>query len=504
MWYHTRKCDNINDIVCKTLVYVVTKNFFDYYPEQIFSPLTGYNRRLYLDVLTSIYHRFFDETADFDEVSFPAFTIRSHIEEVIRSKKFWIDETSGKQEVINDITDLTQRVYYIFQRLTESGWLKTERQGHKDYVFMSPRIIELMQFLDSAGREISKHVGGSVLSVFNGLKTLTDEKATGPDIVSSLELAVDGSKSMARRMSRLASHLRDISEKISEFPDAIQKAEAFFEGFVNESTFVDYNDIKKRNHPMRFKAEILQLIHEIEFNSVIHARVIKALENDTAIIEPPEVKLDGSLSVIRQIFFNTDNLLDRIDKTHVKLVHRFSEALRYRRRVGSDLKERIEDTFALIRESPQLDKLALYNPMPEISAISSESLYKIKRQKRTLAPDSGTQIRKVSAEEILKGKLHRAYLRKMSINDVKLNDWLDSLLTSSREVSSSDISVETPEEFAMFIQARRLCSNNDHFTTKFRNTLALFNFTLTSDDEREHDVVYCREFSIQRRVDIGK
>lgn len=480
----------------------MAKNFFNYYPEQIFRPLTGDNRRLYLDVLISIYHRFFDETADFDEVSSPAVTIRNHIEDIIKSNQFWINERSGKRELISEITDLNQSAYYIYQRLIDSGWLKMERQGHKDHIFMSPRIVELMQFLDSAGREISKHVGGSVLSVFNGLKTLVDEKATGPDIVSSLELAVDGSKSMARRMNRLASHLRDLSEKISEFPDAIQKADAFFNDFINESTFVDYNDIKKRNHPMRFKAEILSLIHEVEFNHVIHARVIRSLESDTAIIDQPEMKLDKSLSVIRRIFINTDNLLDRIDKTHVKLVHRFNEALRYRRRVGSDLKECIEDTFALIRGAKQLDDLELSNHMPEIGALSSESMYKMKRKKRILDPNASTKIRKVSAEELLKGKLHRAYLGKMSINDEKLSTWLESLLITSREVSSLEVSVDTPESFAMFIQARRLCSNNSHFNTKFRDTLTLFNFTLTSEDEREHDVVYCREFSIERRVQI--
>jgi hypothetical protein len=480
----------------------MSKNFFDFYPEQIFSPLSGANSRVFIDVLMSLYHRFFDETADYDEEAVPVSIIKTHIESVLRTAKFWTDENSGSREVVSDTTDIVQKVHYTYMRLLDCGWLKLERQGHKDYVFMTPRVVELLDLLDNVGRELSRHVGGSVLSVYRNLLGITDknQKTTAPDIVMSLEQAVEDSRSMAKRMRRLAAHLRDLTEKIAEFDDAIKKAEAFFDGFINESSFVDYNEIKKKDHPMRFKADILAMLNDIEFNPVINADVRAAMAADKSIGEQADVKLSESLAKIRGIFINTDNLLDRIDKTHANLVYRFNEALRYRRRAGSDLKERIEDVFSLLRHKPDIESLNVVNQMPEISGISAEHLYKIKRQKRTLDRNNSSQERKVSAVTMMRNRLHRDYLMMMTVNPERLLEWLDETIGSAVFISSKDIAVETPEEFVMFIQSLRLCSGSAFFKDKFSDILNNYTFTISSESDgvSDHDVVRCHEFSIQR------
>lgn len=478
------------------------KNFFDYYPEQIFSPLTGENRRLFWEILISIYHRFFDETTEFVDDAFSASKIRTHIKGVLLAAKVtWVDEASGQKQIIGENDDIDQRVYYCYQRLVDCEWLKIERRGHKDHVFMSPRIVELLQLLDTAGRDVSRHVGGSVLSVHSALGRIMDEKSTATDVVMSLEQAVDESRNMARRMNRLAMHLRDISSKIAEFPDAMKKAEAFFNDFINESSFVDYNDIKKKDHPMRFKRSILRILEDLEFNQVLKARVLTSLEQDQSIGDQATIRLAESIAAIRKVFINTDNLLDRIDKTHSKLVHRFNEALRYRRRAGSDLKGRIEDALALLRKRQSVDSLSLANPSPEIGGISADHLYKIKRQKRQLERQSGTVVREVSLKKKLRDKLHREFLMEMTVTQDRLNEWLQTYFERVDSLSSTDIDVETPEDFAMFIQSLRLCSDSAFLNKKFSETLQEFKFSITLDEVIEHDAVYCRPFEIARRSD---
>ena len=475
------------------------KNFFDYYPEHIFSPLTGNNRRLFWDILISIYHRYFDETAEFIDDAFSASEIRRHIEGVILSARVWVDEDSGKEVSIDDLKDIDQRVYYCYQRLVDCDWLKVERRGHKDHVFMSPRIVELLQLLDTAGRDVSRHVGGSVLSVHSALSRIQDDKSTATDIVVSLEQAVDESRNMARRMNRLAMHLRDISSKIAEFPDAIQKAEAFFNDFINESSFVDYNDIKKKDHPMRFKRSILTTLEDLEFNRELKARVITSLEQDDSIGDQAELRLSDSIAAIRKVFINTDNLLDRIDKTHSKLVHRFSEALRYRRRAGSDLKEHIEDALRLMKKRKSLADLNVCNAMPDIAGISGDHLYKIKRQKRQLKRETGTAVREVSLKKKMRDKLHREFLMEMTVTQDRLNEWLDKSLGKNAVLPSSVIEVESPEDFAMFVQSLRLCSDSAFLNKKFSEVLERFEFKATSNEIVEHDAVYCSAFEIVRR-----
>lgn len=479
----------------------MNKNFFDFYPDQIFSPLTGENRRLYWEVLISIYHRFFDETAEFVDDAFSASKIRSHIKGVLLSGQVtWVDE-SGNKEVNADID---QRVYYCYQRLVDCDWLKVETRGHKDHVFMTPRIVELLQLLDTAGRDVSRHVGGSVLTVRSALDRIIDDKSTATDVVVSLEQAVDESRNMARRMNRLAMHLRDISSKIAEFSDANQKAEAFFNDFINESSFVDYNDIKKKDHPMRFKRSILRTLEDLEFNQVIRARVLTSLEQDQSVGDRAVLHLSESISAIRKVFINTDNLLDRIDKTHTKLVHRFNEALRYRRRVGSNLREHIEGALSLLKKHQSVASLSVPNPTPAVAGISAEHLYKIKRQKRHLERQAGTEVREVSLKKKMRDTLHREFLMEMTVTQDRLNDWLSTYFERGTSLSSTDIDVETPEDFAMFIQSLRLCSDSAFLNKKFSETLQHYRFDMKSGDVTEHDAVYCRPFEITRRSDAEK
>jgi hypothetical protein len=482
----------------------MNKNFFDYYPDQIFSPLTGDNRRLNWSILLSLYHRFFDETAEYVDDDFSVSKIRRHIKGLLLSSKVtWVDEESGKKGDDENV-DLEQRVYRCYQRLVDCGWLKIETRGHKDHVFMSPRIVELLQLLDTAGSDVSRHVGGSVLTVHSALERIIDEKSTATDVVVSLEQAVDESKNMTRRMNRLAMHLRDVSSKIAELPDAIQKAEAFFNNFINESSFVDYNDIKKKDHPMRFKYVILRRLDDLEFNHELKSRVLTSLEQDPSIGNHDKalLRLTESIGVIRRVFINTDNLLDRIDKTHSKLVHRFNEALRYRRRVGSDLKVHIEAALSQLKNHKSITSLSVVNTTPEMGGISGEHLYKIKRQKRQLDRQKSTAIREVSVKKKLRDKLHREFLMEMAVTQDRLNDWLGAYFEQADFLSSTDIDVETPEDFAMFIQSLRLCTDSAFLNKKFSEMLKHYEFSITGTDVIEHEAVYCRPFEISRHQDV--
>ena len=460
---------------------------------------------MFLDILMSLYHRFFDDDADFDGVSPSASQVRLRITDILCTTRTWFDEQTVKEQAIDPSIDQTQKTHYCFQRLVESGWLKVERQGHKDHVFMSPLIIELLEFLDGAGKDVSKNVGGSVLTVRDSLERVLNIKSTDQDIFMSLGQAVDESRKMSRRMNRLASHLRDITEKIAELPDAPQKAEAFFNGFINESSFADYNDIKDKNHPMRFKSDILKMLHKIEFDPLANQRVVSALEVEHRDNQLAKAALMDSLTKIRSIFIRTDSLLDRVDRAHANLVHRFNDALRYRRRAGTDMKVHLEEALTLLREKDLQDTANIPSQTPEIGAISAEHLYKIKRQKRALTEQSGATRRQVSKAVLLKNEMHRDYLKRMTVTQDKLNHWLDEILPQQGELKSTEIFVDTPDSFMLFIQTLRLCAGSAFFNQKFAKTLKQYEFKYSgSKAVAEHDVVYCREFTVKRRYNTQR
>lgn len=321
----------------------------------------------------------------------------------------------------------------------------------------------------------------------------------------SLGQAVDESRKMSRRMNRLASHIRDITEKIAELPDAPQKAEAFFNGFINETSFADYNDIKDKNHPMRFKSDILQMLHKIEFDPLAHQRVVSALEVEHRDNQLAKAALMDAVTKIRGIFIRTDSLLDRVDRAHANLVHRFNDALRYRRRAGTDMKVHLEEALTLLREKDLQNTANIPSQTPEIGAISAEHLYKIKRQKRALSEQDGNTLRQVSKAVLLKNEMHRDYLKLMTVTQDKLNQWLDEIMPQQGELKSTQIMVDTPDGFMLFIQSLRLCAGSAFFNQKFAKTLKQYEFKYSAGQAvAEHDVVYCREFTVKRRYNAKR
>lgn len=396
----------------------------------------------------------------------------------------------------------------VYNRLVECGWLKTERTGHKEYVFMSARVIELLEFIESAGQNLSSAVGGSVFSIHQTLLGIQGEKATSSDITSSLQKTVDDSRLISRRMSRLATYMREMSEKIGEQSELSYKFSLFFDGFINESSFSDYKDIKSNNHPFRFKSEILGSLRTIEYDPIIYARFISAIrENNGLDADGAATILRDSLGKIRSIFIHTDNLLDRIDKSHNKLIRRVTEAAKYQQRSETGLSNSITDALDKLKTIDYAGDLLVVNPLPSLFALSAGALYKPKQRKRPIPKSSGVAVRKVSEDEILLQAAKRGYMDSIRVTDRSLSSWVAGLFSdpsvSDGRVRSRSLLIDTPAKFYLFVQARRLCMDNKEFRSRYPKTARDYSFVLIGDEQFDHGPIICRQFEMKRQQTTG-
>ena len=471
----------------------MTKGFFDYYPNNTFNLLTGENKRLYLDIIILLYKDFFDETSDYEEISFSSFKIRSKIKEELYKRASWFDEDTQEMICVNDGVDIDAHTSRVYLRLIECGWIKVDRQGHKDHVFMLPRIIELIEFLVSAGKNMSSDVGGSVFSIYQTLNVIRHQQVTDTDISVGLTKAVEDSRLIARRMNRLSSHIRGVSEKISEIGGANEKVDLFFESFIKESSFSDYKDIKSENHPFRFKSVILDFLRDFEFDGSLKDRLIKAVAKTKSIPrEEANEQLMEILSKMRKIFVNTDNLLERIDLSHGKLVRRVTESVQYQKRniSGGCYREALE----LIKNKDCIESLDVANSLPQVFSISEDCLYKPKKKREKIA--RGTVVKNhISNEGRLLNKEIRAYQDSISIRDEDLCSWVADKLGSNDSMRSVDIDIVTAPDFFAFVQARRLCGQ---YREGFHATRRNYMFTLNGEELVDHLALFSAEFTIEK------
>lgn len=476
----------------------MASKFFNYFPDAIFSPLTGENKRVYLDILMNLYHAFFDESADFEDAHLFDSRVRDCIRNTFIDIKVWVDEESGNPVDVMDIPDIGGQVYRIYDRLVSTGWLNVERIGHKNHVFMTPRVIELLEFLESAGGDEIREVGESVLGIYSSLKTIVEGRVTQQDMVAGLRGTERNSRAFARRMNRIAANMRDISERIGEMLLLKDKTNAYFEQFINNTSFIELQDIKSNNHPFRYRWDILALIRKIEHDPEVNQRFIDALRQDSS-VDDPAFALNSMLSVVQRIFSNADVMSERIDKNNAKLSKRFADAVRYNRRTRTDTKEKLEQAIQDISKAHPSHLVNLPNRLPYVFAFSEDGLHKPKKARPPVRPPKGVSTKQISSEEAMLSRLRRQYLQDIRVDEAVFHHWLAKLLEGHpKGLSSQDVLIETAPEFAMFIESRRLCSSSHAETSRFKTILKQYDFILTGDELAEHHLLFCRPFLITR------
>lgn len=95
-------------------------HFFNLYPDNIFFPLAGENRRFFLDLIVSMHSKFFSESAEFIDTSIPIPRIKDFIEETLHEGS-WIDGESEE----NSIKSRTIYVYNDYLKQVGSISVKT-------------------------------------------------------------------------------------------------------------------------------------------------------------------------------------------------------------------------------------------------------------------------------------------------------------------------------------------------------------------------------------------
>lgn len=482
------------------------KNLFDYYPEAIFNPLASPNKRLYFAVIESLYSTFFDDSAEYIETTIEIAKIKSHIEHVLFDSELgaYFDEDKGVEVELKSIEDFKNRAGAIYSKLKESGWLKIDKDGVRQRIYMSPRINGLIEFLSKSSHNFSDEIGGSVFSIYQTLLGVSSQNYSAKDIVGALNNATSQSRRISQRMNNLGAELLDLHEKLGELLDLSEKTKMFFEDFIGNSSFTAYKDIKGTNHPFRFKSEILKLLENLEYNPSLREKIIALLQEAGNIdSEKAHADLMGMLRIIRDVFYSTEPLLNRIDRNHGRLVKRVNEAVKYQQRTPSSTSERFTEALSLIKQSDnENDEFGVNSPVTKVYAYKDSNFTLPSCKKPAIQTQQTFANSGISSPRAMQIKLSRDYAQRLFITQDGFLGWLEQQFQqhNTDDISSINIEVNTIEDTIFFAQSRRLCKPSHEQKKQFNNVLDKYGFTLLSEDTVEHETVICRPFKLSKKA----
>lgn len=478
------------------------KNLFDYYPEAIFNPLSSPNKRLYFEVIESLYQTFFDDSVDYIETTIEITKIKSHIEQILFDSELgtYFDEDNGVEVDLKSIDEFKNRANAIYSKLKESGWLKIDKDGVRQRIFMSPRITSLIDFLSKSSTDFSDEIGGSVFSIYQTLLVVSSQNYGPKDVVAALNNATSQSRRISQRMNNLGAELLDLHEKLGELLDLSEKTKMFFEDFIGNSSFTAYKDIKGVNHPFRFKSEILKLLDNMEYMPNLRNKIITNIQEAGNIdSEKAHSDLIGMLRIIRNVFYNTEPLLDRIDRNHSRLVKRINEAVKYQQRTPTSISESFTKALSLIKQiDSDIGILSVNSPIPKIYAFKDSSFTLPICKKTPIQTKQALVNRSISNHKAMQIKLYRNYAQRLFVTQDGFLKWLEKQFQQHEveNISSLNIKVETIEDTIFFSQARRLCKPSHEQKSQFSRAMESYSFTLLSEVAIEHETVICRPFNL--------
>lgn len=477
-------------------------NIFDYLPDRLFTPLSGKHRREYARLILALYKAYFDETSDYLDDSFDVKIIRRFIEKHLIDNNLttWVDEDVS-EAVSNELSAINDRAYAIFTRLVDTGWLVQEKVGFNTAIFMAPKVTEFAEFLEGLNRDRSSVIGGSVYMIYSTLRSMLTD-ASPRDRVAGLEQVVTESRNVAKKMNRLASHLRSLSDKIEALSDLATKTNLFFDDFLGSERFSDYQDIKQKNHPFRYQSAIFDALNTIGGDSAIRLAFIEAIEQSgqTDGLSSDQY-LDKSLRAIRQFFMNSQMLLDRVERNHLRLLRRVTESVKYQQRSSGDLQLTVKSAIDNIMNLPDdIDLKTVVHPIPEMQLISTHAFATLRTPRRKIDKSKGNAVKTVSDEHKEQTRLERQYAQFLRIEDAALMAWLEKHLQEKTALHSTDIIIDDARDFSAFTLARRLTIEGHSLGQKYRKTCAAFEFKLIEkSDIEQHDVVDCYRFTVRRK-----
>ena len=429
--------------------------FFKHIPDTLFSPLTGQNRHIYAHLIMEL-HALFFEQAHGDV--FPSYnTVRAEIEEQLLRFQFqWQDENEDAPDAQGN-TD-SGRATQAYQRLQKAGWLEEEQEAYEKSVTVPPAVAVVWNALLEIARPTQVVYGGMVLSIYNNLNSVFEH----PEAQAlAFRQAVNDAKRFRQHLTSMVYALKGVLAFIAGLEDQRQALQHFFEHFVGRILVQDYNKLKTQNNPFRFRLQILEKIRELEFDTDLQQRILNGYLEQTGLTDRDTVweELLKDTRLLRRIFEEVEEHLDRIDRYRAKVERRVADIVRYLDRsqpgMANHVAGLLQDLGEALRDLSDDDDTLVCLPIAAPQPLSIHSL-QTPRALRKPAEPRPLKNRIIDPAVLERQKKLREYMNRRRIDPKRIVAYLEQHLGNADYIAAEHLPIQSVEDFIAFTHIRYL------------------------------------------------
>jgi len=460
-------------------------SLFDRLPDKIFRPLSGKNQRLYWGVLENLFEDFFkgDVSQYIQGVLKPE--IIDSIERYLENLPEYIPD-EDEDELTNETKRVSGRIY---RHLVKTGWLSVEQEGYDiELILLSPTVSQLLANLNDIAINNPVFFGGKIQAIYN---TVEQSVKNPEDQAMGFHTVCDDARSFSRSLNSIAVRIGDIHGEITGSSDPKSVLKSFFGDFVSKILVADYKKLKTENHPFRYRADILRVAQQIQYDDDLRTRYIKGYAQQ---FDDAEIKFDNDISMLVAIFSNIDHQLDRIDNIKISLEKRVYGLIRFMDKT-SDL-ESVDIKNAITSISNHGEDVFAPVLLDEFGAESR--LFKPRKFKEPPKPrtvrEKGIPDKRLALEAALKNEANN----NRAISSDKLIAYIQRNMQKHHSISSDDLMIESISDLCAFLVLMNLSLDKLLNNLPMKPFFECYKLTRIPSQETENDYFIVPKIIITR------
>ena len=420
---------------------------FDRLPAGLFAPLASPNHSRNWDLLLRLHDQFFGPDAATPEGE--GYTQRSltlEIERYILDVADWMPEAEDAPD-----TPLSVQSNIIYRRLTNSGWLREDRIGVRNFVSMPTTVQKFLELLRQFAEEGPQIIGGKVQLIHNQLEQVLADPAR----------QAGGFHEAARQARQLIAILSATTMRVREAIDLLAAQDttagfirAFFDDYIGQLYIRDYHELRTENHPLRHRWRIIDAALELRDSPDKRRAMVDYYQSAFRCASREEAETRFEKDVLRFLMFkDIDTHLDRLNASVDRATSRAIAYLNYKLRTQDKLDRLLSISINHLNATEDSTD-ATMGTLP--GPLLGESRFPSIHKKAGPVVRAGITKKEMSIEQRAHIALKRAMKLHREVTPLHAAEYLDRHLAAREWVLSDALTIGGIHDFCIFVFVARM------------------------------------------------
>lgn len=225
-------------------------------PSDLFVPLGSPNREAYWGMIVAIYRTYFAAGAP----PLPGEGVyHGELTDLLEQRILRVAHWERDPDIAPDVNG-SVKANAALALFARTGWLKRELYGARHTYRMPPVVQRFLDSLIDFAEEGPVLIGGKILLIYNQVTAVSRDAARNVAAFSETAKHVHG---LIVLLKGLETRVREVISDVASMQETPELVRQFFGEYVGRLLVADYHRMFTQEHPLQFRSQILDMIHEL-------------------------------------------------------------------------------------------------------------------------------------------------------------------------------------------------------------------------------------------------